>query len=760
VFVQARKLLTCEVRKVTMKYIHRIRGFTNNISLAVFLVLLFLAVSMSFVAYLSTQNNAFLEVPSEIDGFLSYAVPTNNQGNITIVQDSLRIETLPSSQPIAIVNALTNDFDWNFSAIAIEANGTSHPIAVSVDWKYGEFLAWSQPSAGWFYNYRSNETTWASTGIFIGNFTINEQYNFSIQWRKVSDYVNLNFSISGSGINKSQPISISTSIPPNTNIEYSRISLESWAADSSHGITRFYNNKVLCFNSLKFAEQNQLTNSAFLLGTLIIWVLTIWVVIWKRATLFSSVTLSKRVFYKINLLSPNKVIGLFKKLKLSLRHYWFVILIFIFFAALRLALAEFTLGHVFDEYASKAWLNIIQTKGVFSLYSYSDMLAPFLGLRPVFPYPPIIGYLLALFSNIPDKSNLIPIVIKLPGIVADLLLGAVVFVALKNRGLVSIAVPALVLSLLNFVDSAVWGQYDSIVALFIVLAIWLVATKRIELGWVFMALAICTKQTSLIILPALIVLTIKQKSWSRMFYGFLAFFAVSFFIWLPFIINSISMNFALGTSGLRLWAPGGGLDPLAPEGGGGTSIWAFNIWPIITTAMGHPPVLSIIGGVKDTFQNQFFVFSYFQLGLILFGSAYVYLTLKIWKSSNIKDVMLLFGLLMMAFYFLPTRIHERYLFFGLSFIPFVYDKSRKIVVSYLVLLATFSLTLVYPLTGGPFRTYTGFFSSFFNIVFSDYGLLTLCALNVLLFFSLLFSESNILVHLRKFIANRKVRIQQ
>jgi Gpi18-like mannosyltransferase len=745
-----------------MTYFRRLGEFLNNVSLAGFVILLFLAVSMSFVVCSNTQNRT-VNQPAKIDGFLQYAISTNNQGNMTIATDSLLIETYPSSQPKAVVNALTNDFDWNFSAIATEAYNVSHPIALSVDWKFGEFIAWSQQSMGWFYNFRYNETNWNSNGTFLkGNFTINEQYNFSIQWRKVSDYVHLNFSISGPDINQSIPISIS--IPPNTNIEYSRISLESWAADSSYGTTRFYNNKVICFNSLKFAEQNQLTNSAFLLGTLSIWVLTIWVFIKKRVTFFSSVTFSKHVFYKIYLPSPNKMIGFFKKTKLSLRHYWLVILIFFFFGALRIITAEFTSGHVFDEYASKAWLNIIQTKGVLSLFSYSDILAPYmltpsLGLRPVFPYPPIIGYLLALFSNIPYKSTLIPTMLKLPGIVADLLLGAVVFVALKNRGSLSIAMPALVLSLLNFVDSAVWGQYDSIVALFIILAIWLVATKRIELGWLFMALAICTKQTSLVILPALLILSIKQKSWHRLFYGFLAFFATFLLVWLPFIVNGISMDFALGATGLRLWAPGGGLDPLAPEGGGGTSIWAFNIWPLITTSMGNTPVLSIIGGVKDTYQNQFFVLSYFQLGLILFGSAYAYLTLKIWKSSNTKDVMFLFGLLMLAFYLLPTRIHERYLFFGLSFIPFVYDKSKKVVVSYLVLLATYSLTLVYPLIGGPFRTYSGFFSSFFNIVFSDFGLLILCALNVFLFFSLFISATNIIDHFKKFIEHRKVRIR-
>ncbi len=347
--------------------------------------------------------------------------------------------------------------------------------------------------------------------------------------------------------------------------------------------------------------------------------------------------------------SQIKVVNFFKRIKLFVSRYWIVILLFIFFAALRLLLGGLTPGHSFDTYAAKAWINIFQSKGIFAIYTYSDTLSPFMGLRPVFPYPPVMAYIFALLSSLPVQANLVSIVIKLPGIIGDMLLGAVVFVALRNRGYMSIAIPALILSLLNFVDSSIWGQYDSIVALFMILAVWLVASKRMELGWIFMALAVCTKQTSLIILPALFVLSLKQRSWSRLFYGLLLFAAVTFFIWYPFIQNGLSTDFAVGTSGLRLWTPGGGLDPVSPEGGGGTSIWAFNIWPLITTFNGQDPVAGIIGGVKDTLPNQFLIFSYFQLGMILFSLIYVILATRIWKASTPKDVILVVWLVDVSF---------------------------------------------------------------------------------------------------------------
>jgi hypothetical protein len=293
-----------------------------------------------------------------------------------------------------------------------------------------------------------------------------------------------------------------------------------------------------------------------------------------------------------------------------------------------------------------------------------------------------------------------------------------------------------------------------------VLSVWLVATNRIELGWISAAVAISTKQTALILMPGLLILSIRQKRWSRLFYGFLMFAAVVFIIWYPFLQNGFSLDFAMGASGLRLWSPGGGLDPISPEGGGGTSIWAFNIWPLITsiTSLFNGQLLrtgirpGIIGVVKDTLPNQFLMLSYFQLGAIIFALAYVFLSIRIWKASGPRDVMLQFGLLMLTFYMLPTRIHERYLIFALCFLPFAYNKSKLIMKSYLALLTTYGLSLGYALgTGVPRQNWIGAPSSIYD-VFVECGLLVLISINVVVFLLLVFrssSNSNIPVKIER-----------
>jgi Gpi18-like mannosyltransferase len=750
-------------------HLEELRKPLRNMPLAVFLILIILSTIMSITAYSNAQNQSETKSPTEVNGFLPYAITINNQGKITISKDTLQIEALSGTQPRAIIYASTSDFEWTFSATYLTAtdNNDAHPIAFTIDWNFGAVLIFSEPSQGWFYNLRNNTdpsndpALWYSNGTFFGpnfNLTKEAHYNVDLKWHKLPESVSLFLTISSNSWNETWSKAAIIPIPPKTNIEYSSLYLESWANKTGHALTRFEESKLISHNSQKFTQQTSFGNLVFLFGTLTILVLMVLTLIEKVAQLFSTRDLSIHGFFAQRQSSQKNAGNFFNRNKLLTRRYRIVILLFVFFAILRLLLAASTPGQTFDTHAAAAWVNIFQSKGIFSIFSVSDTLSPFMGLRPVFPYPPVTAYIFGLISSFPAKENITSLIIKLPGIIGDLLLGAVVFIALRKRGYLSIAVPALILSLLNFVNSSIWGQYDSIVALFMILAIWLVATKRIELGWIFMALAVCTKQTSLVILPGLLILSLKQKSHTRLFYGILAFVSVFFIIWYPFIQNGVSPDFALGTSGLRLWAPGGGLDPVAPEGGGGTSIWAFNIWPLITTAFnGQPPVIGLIGGVKDTLPNQFLIFSYFQLGILLFGLSYIILSIRIWKAKSPQDSILYFALILLAFYILPTRVHERYLFFGLSILPLVYNKSKKIIGSYLMLLTTYSLTLAYSLIGGPLRSRSGILSPVLEGVFSDNGLLLICAINTAVFLLLMAWTSKTFTHLANYFSKKKVQ---
>lgn len=732
-------------RLVQKQFVGHVCNFFRNMPFKFFAILVLFTICLSSTTYFAFFSKNDLHPPTEINGFLTFATVYNNQGKINLTKNEILIEATPASQPRVLVYASTDTFKWSFSATPLSATGYSHPIAFSVDWKFGEFLVWADATYGWYCNYRFNNT-WVSTGIYLNStLTLGSRYDIEIEWTKLSETVTTNLLISNSSWQKELMLEIS--VPPNAHIEYSNLYVAAWANNNARSTAIFDSSQFVSYNSAKFTQQTPFSLWALLASSIAMSIITIFVLVEKFWQVpFTIRLLFRRIGALISSMNAKKSMN---NMISYVKRYNVVLLLFIFFGGLRLVLAAISYGHLFDTYTTKTWLSIIESKGTVAIFPFSDILPQYMGIRPVYPYPPIIAYTLSLIPGIPAQENLASVLMKSPAMAADLLIGALVFFTFKNREGLTTAVPALFLSLLNFVDSSIWGQYDSIVALFMVLSVWFVATKRMELGWIFAALAISTKQTALVLIPGLLILSIKQKQWSRLFYGFMMFAAVLFLVWYPFLQNGFSFDFATGVSGLRLWSPGGGLDPVSPEGGGGTSIWAFNIWPLVTLALnGQPPSVGIIGGVKDTLPNQFYTLSYFQLGTIIFALVYIALSIRVWKAKNPRDVMLQFGLLMLAFYMLPTRVHERYLIFALSFLPSAYTKSKILVGSYLVLLVTYWLSLEYALLGGPWRIWTGGFSPLINAVFSDYGLFVLISINVLVFLLLFFKTSSIPLHKR------------
>lgn len=717
-----------------------IRDFFRNMPFKIFAILAVFAICLSSITYSAFSGKRNLNPPTEIAGFLPFAIVDNGQGIINSSEDSILIEAVSASEPRVTAYASSANFKWDFCATPLLAKGNSNPIVFSIDWKFGNFSVWANMTHGWYYSHNATNN-WGSNGIYLGSaLKLESRYLVDIEWNKLSEAVSLSLSISNYTWQTKSLLNFA--LPPNSRIECANLILGASANQSARSIVIFDSSHFISYNLSDFTQPTVFDLCLLFIGSFVMWIITIVVFVEK----FWQFPLAIRLFsHKLGLsVSSLNIKESVNKLISNIKCNSSVLLLFTFFGGLRLILASFSNGHLFDTHAMETWLSVIQSKGLVSIYPFSDVLPPYLGIRPVYPYPPIIAYVLSLINGLPDDASLASLLIKLPAIIADLLLGLTVFLTFKNREGLIAALPALFLSLLNFVNSSIWGQYDSIVALFMVLSVWLVATDRIELGWIFAALAVATKQTALILMPGLLILSIRQKRCSRLFYGFLMFAAVVFIIWYPFLQNGFSLDFAMGALGLRLWSPGGGLDPISPEGGGGTSIWAFNIWPLITLLLNRELLRTgIIGVVKDTLPNQFFVFSYFQLGAIIFALAYVLLLIRIWKAFGPRNVMLQFGLLMLAFYMLPTRIHERYLIFALCFLPFAYNKSKRIMYSYLVLLATYGLSLGYALiTGVPEQNWISITSSLIYIVLVECGLFALISINILVFLLLIFRYSD------------------
>ncbi|MGH2600830.1 MAG: glycosyltransferase 87 family protein [Dehalococcoidia bacterium] len=223
------------------------------------------------------------------------------------------------------------------------------------------------------------------------------------------------------------------------------------------------------------------------------------------------------------------------------------------------------LGHAYDQNAYRAWMGAIQDYGLAEVFERTN--TDYVG------YHYILWGLAQVYSGrasevgVHDKE--LRVMLKLPGLIGDLLTGALVAVvaravaqgqiarlggrwrALGVRLCVTppeaIGLAAAALFLFNpavLYASAYWGQQDSLVTFFMLLACWL-SWRRLP-GWAGAALALGTivKPQPLVLVPLLAWIVWQRTSWSGLLRGSLAGVAV---------LIAGHAYFLLTGSGERMW---------------------------------------------------------------------------------------------------------------------------------------------------------------------------------------------------------------
>jgi hypothetical protein len=103
--------------------------------------------------------------------------------------------------------------------------------------------------------------------------------------------------------------------------------------------------------------------------------------------------------------------------------------------------------------------------------------------------------------------------------------------------------------------------------------------------------------------------------------------------------------------------------------------------------------------------------NFFLLGWILFAAFSVftlYVLNKRWEKSGSLIVFFAAFMLIFAFFMLPTRIHERYLFPAVSFLALTFPFIKKTRLFYSVITATFLSNVAYVLYWLNLYTNTGY----------------------------------------------------
>jgi dolichyl-phosphate-mannose-protein mannosyltransferase len=338
-------------------------------------------------------------------------------------------------------------------------------------------------------------------------------------------------------------------------------------------------------------------------------------------------------------------------------------------AAVHITAAFCYYGHEADMGCFIGWANDVYNEGFAAFYS----------LKGLHDYPPgyvYVLYILGFLKNIFHIGGAgLQLLIKLPAIAATLVTGAFVYKAASKKfdfGVAAVFASLLIFNPAVILDDALWGQVDTVLALFCVLTVYLAAEGKLILSFFAFAAAFLIKPQALFFSPILIFAVIEDvwldkdfslKKLIKYIAAALSAIAVVLVMFMPFGANPIEgirtvINQYITTMGSYKYM----------------SVNAFNIY----AAMGKNwAELNTISSV----------FGYLMIAVVTAYSAYVFFKGKSKERYYIIAALLCFGV-----YMTSVKMHERYAFGAVIMLLFALiekPSSRKFNIYTLVSLSQF-----------------------------------------------------------------------
>lgn len=333
-----------------------------------------------------------------------------------------------------------------------------------------------------------------------------------------------------------------------------------------------------------------------------------------------------------------------------------LVLLLVAAVALRLLLLDWE-GHNGDVRVTAGWAERMAEVGPLRFYEGSGSIYPAL-LYPLWG----IGALL--------DGDALYLAIKGLAIPFDVGIGALLFWSLRRRAGNDAALLVAGLYLLNpavLLAGPVWGQVDSAGTLPFLGALVALAGRRYGLAGALAVLATLVKpQFGLAVLPVLVLAGMRARRIGSIRPVVDAGAAM--------LITGLVILASVALDPIRYLGMLGGTAVRQPE----TSLNAFNPWGLFVGF-----------GIPDE--------PYVVVGTVLLVAG---IGGSLWGLRRRPDLAVVLGvgaLLTLAFYFLPTRVHERYLFPAIAVLaPFALASGAHLA-AYLGLSAAFSVALLYAL---------------------------------------------------------------
>jgi Gpi18-like mannosyltransferase len=295
-------------------------------------------------------------------------------------------------------------------------------------------------------------------------------------------------------------------------------------------------------------------------------------------------------------------------------------------------------------------------------------------------YPPFNVYLFWSFGSLTQALGLFgtsyaTYIVKLVPNIFDMLIGGLIYLFVRKQFSFKLALLASAFYIFNpaiIFNAAVWGQFDAVYTFFMLFSLILALKRQPELSAASFAISILTKPQAIALLPIVAFVIFKKSGIKRFLFSIAAFAATIFAVILPMQwSNPINFLYDIYFGAYTGYAC--------------TSINAFNTWGLLHGMWIPDGNLFILGWIL------FATFSVFT----------IYVINKQWnKLSSSSDQWLIFFaafMILFAFFMLPTRIHERYLFPAISMLALITPFVKKARIFYVVITATFLSNIAYVL---------------------------------------------------------------
>ncbi|MEW6234187.1 MAG: NPCBM/NEW2 domain-containing protein [Candidatus Omnitrophota bacterium] len=337
-----------------------------------------------------------------------------------------------------------------------------------------------------------------------------------------------------------------------------------------------------------------------------------------------------------------------------------------------------------------SWAKYMANEGLLSIYDHPEAFE-----HRLINYPPVylyVLYLLAkvfrLFFSAPFESRLFLCLIKSATVLFEAVAAWGLYHWLAKRRGESAGLWAMALYYLNpavIYVSVYYGQVDAIFAALLLFSLLWLLDGRFFYGGAALAAALLMKIQALPFLPLFFLVPLLRKGGKAAFIALAGFVLAALLILSPFIaagklptlwLRCVTENFQWGQS---------------------VTIGAFNLWRLHS----DPNILPeriwgwLFGSDGELSANALVVYlTYKNLGTALFGAAFLVSLYAIVKRSSEEGILAAVSFAALAFYMLPVKVHERYLFPFFIFYALLAAASRSRRCFYAALTFTFLMNLI------------------------------------------------------------------